>query len=93
MIDVSGGKVDNKYDFIVAKLLNGQTQFSAVTGQPEFKGLQLLELLQFSIHNRDSIQFSSDSKTILASDNRIASQLKEKLAAVGFIVEPLKVAR
>lgn len=93
MIGVSGGNVDNKFDFFVAKLLNGQTQFSAVTGETEFKGLQLVELLQFAIHNRDSIEFSGDSKTILASDDRISSELKQKLVAAGFTVEPLKVAR
>jgi hypothetical protein len=93
MIGVSGGIVDNKFDFFVAKLMSGQTQFSAVTGQPEFKGLQLAELLQFAIHNRDSIQFSGDSKSILASDDRISSELMQKLVAAGFTVEPLKVAR
>ena len=85
--------MDNKFDFFVTRLLSGQTQFSAVTGPPEFKGSQLVELLQFAIHNRDSIQFSGDSKSILASDDRISSELKQKLVAAGFTVEPLKVAR
>jgi len=80
----------NKFDFFYSKMLSGPTRFSAVAGSDEFKGAQLLELLGYVIHWRDVIEISD--KDMLVNDDKIASEIKQKLAAAGFTVEPLKMS-
>jgi uncharacterized protein YneR len=81
---------NNKFDFFYSKLMNGQSRFSAASAKeaPEFKGVELIDLLQFVVHWRDVIQFSD--KDILVEDDQKAKELKVKLVAAGFNVEPLK---
>lgn len=85
----------NKFDFIYSKLLNGQWQFNAVSAKEkevsEFKAVELIDLLQFVVNWRDLIQLSDN--TIMVEDEQKARELKEKLIAAGFNVEPLKFAK
>lgn len=85
----------NKFDFIYSKLLNGEWQFNAVAEKDkevsEFKAVELIALLQFVVHWRDLIQFSDN--TIMVEDDGKAKELKDKLIAAGFNVEPLKFAK
>jgi hypothetical protein len=84
--------MSEKIDFSFAKLANGQSQFLAVhsPNAPEFKAVQLLDLLQFIVHWRDLLHFSDTS--LLVDDDEKAVEVKKKLIAAGFHVEPLKFA-
>lgn len=81
---------NNKFDFIYSKLMSGPVRFSAVTGPEEFKGAQLLELLRYAIHWRDLIEINGND--MLVNDEKVASEIKQRLIAAGFTAEPLKVA-
>ena len=83
--------MSNKFDFFFSKMANGQSRFSAVGSlqTPEFKGAQLVDLLQFVIHWRDLIEISG--KDLLVNDDAKAAELKQKLIAAGFTIEPLKI--
>jgi hypothetical protein len=80
---------DNKFDFSFAKLISGQSQFLAASSPnaPEFKAVQLLDLLQFVVHWRDLIQINE--KSLLIEDDQKAAELKQKLIAAGFNVQPI----
>ena len=86
--------MDNRFDFIVSKLISGDTCFDAVSGakDDEVKPIELVDLLQFVVHYRDSIKFSGNNRILVSGDD-LPSKMNEKLAACGFHLEPLKFAK